>query len=56
MATEGGHVPLALADAGLLARLQAVRDGFAALPVDDQAGADPPAPVPLQPQPQPQPE
>jgi MoxR-like ATPase len=40
----------------LLARLQAVRDGFAALPVDDQTGADPPAPVPLQPQPQPQPE
>lgn len=44
---------LAVLDA-LLARLQAVRDGFATLPVDDQAGADPPAPVPLQPQPQPE--
>ena len=48
---SGAHAQtLAVLD-DLLARLRQARAGFAALPLDEQTGADPPAPVMLEPYP-----
>ena len=49
LAAAHGHT-VAVLD-GLLDRLQATRDGFAALPVDDHSAAGAPAPLPLEPLP-----